>query len=209
MATAQKQEKIDVFLMYVTHDAFRRDLERLAAAAASGRTGNPGVRAGWENFKRQLHVHHTVEDNDLWPQLERAVADRPADLALVQQMKAEHAALDPVLDRVDEGIAAGARDLVQRVAALAEVLGGHMKHEEESALPLIQEVLTLKDWGAFRGGMARMQGPKGAAVYVPWILDDLGPDGQRKFLAQMPAPVGVANKLLFKSRYEKRKLWNS
>ena len=58
-----------------------------------------------------------------------------------------------------------------------------MRHEEESALPLIQEACTPKDWKAFRGAMARRQGPKGAAMYVPWILDGLGAQDQRRFLA--------------------------
>lgn len=75
--TATQHGKIDFTVMYVTHDAFRRDLDRLAAAAADRRTGTRGVRAGWENFKNQLDVHHSVEDAALWPRVERAVTSRP------------------------------------------------------------------------------------------------------------------------------------
>jgi hypothetical protein len=84
-----------------------------------------------------------------------------------------------------------------------------MKHEEESALPLIQEVLTARDWDAFRSAMARRQGPRGAAVYIPWIVDGASPQDRRKFLDSMPGPVSVLNKLLWERRYRKRRLWGS
>jgi hypothetical protein len=51
--------KVDFTFMYAAHDAFNRDLRRLAAAAGSGRTADPAVRTGWATFKNQLHVHHT------------------------------------------------------------------------------------------------------------------------------------------------------
>lgn len=70
----KQQGKVDVTVMYSTHDAFRRDLERLSLAAAAGRTDSDEVRAGWKNFKDQLHVHHSVEDAVLWPRVELAVA---------------------------------------------------------------------------------------------------------------------------------------
>jgi hemerythrin-like domain-containing protein len=200
---------IDFTVMYATHDAFRRDLTRLVAAATSGKAGTPQVRAGWENFKHQLDIHHTVEDTELWPRVERAVADRPGDLALMQDMKAEHTRLDPLLKAVDEAMAHQTGDLAEQVRELSAVLGDHMKHEEHSALPLIQDVLTPKDWDAFRSVMARRQGLKGAAVYIPWIIDGIGAEDRRKFLAAMPAPVKVINRLFWQSRYDKRNLWNT
>ncbi|HEY3481243.1 MAG TPA: hypothetical protein VGL02_20310, partial [Streptomyces sp.] len=60
IVTADESDKINFTEMYVTHDGFRRDLERLSAAAAAGKANSPQVQDGWENFKRQLHVHHTV-----------------------------------------------------------------------------------------------------------------------------------------------------
>jgi iron-sulfur cluster repair protein YtfE (RIC family) len=200
---------IDFSIMYATHDAFRRDAARLVAASAAGTGDTPEVRAGWENFKNQLLVHHTVEDAELWPRVERAVAGRPRDLALMKEMEAEHALLDPLLHAVEEAMTRHAGDLAERARELSKVLGDHMEHEEESALPLIQEVLTPKDWSAFRGAMARRQGPKGAAVYVPWVLDGRSPDERARFLSAMPTPVRVINRLLWESRYQRRNLWNS
>jgi len=79
-------ESIDFTMMYVTHDAFRRDLGRFTAASAAGTAHAPGARAGWENFKAQLLLHHSVEDTHLWPRVRRAAAGRPAGLALLDEM---------------------------------------------------------------------------------------------------------------------------
>lgn len=198
---------IDFAVMYATHDAFRRDLGRLGAAAEAGLADSPGVRAGWANFNRQLHVHHSVEDAALWPRVLDALAGRPHDRALMAEMQAEHAALDPALAVVEKGMRRQSADLPESIHKLTEILSQHMAHEESSALPLIQEVLTVKDWDAFRGAMARKQGPSGAAVYIPWVLDDTTLEQRRRFLAAMPGPVALINRLLWERRYRNQRWW--
>ena len=202
-------EAIDFTMMYVTHDAFRRDLGRFTAASAAGTAHAPGVRAGWENFKAQLLLHHSVEDTHLWPRVRRATAGRPAGLALLDEMEAEHAQIDPLLAAVDDALAGAASNLAGHVAELASALEWHLRHEEEAALPLIQSVCTPADWRAFAGAMRRRQGIKGAAIYVPWILDGSAPDGQRRFLAALPAPVRVISRLLWEPRYRRQGLWKA
>jgi hypothetical protein len=53
------------------------------------------VQAGWQLFTTQLHIHHTAEDQDLWPRMRSHLADRPDELALLQAMQDEHARIDP------------------------------------------------------------------------------------------------------------------
>ena len=202
-------EVIDFTMMYVTHDAFRRDLGRFTAASAAGTAHAPGVRAGWENFKAQLLLHHSVEDTHLWPRVRRAAAGRPAGLALLEEMEAEHAQIDPLLAAVDDALADSANNLAVHAAELASALERHLKHEEDVALPLIQWVCTPADWRAFAGEMRRRQGLRGAAIYVPWILDGAAPDGQRRFLAALPAPVRVISRLLWEPRYRQQGLWKA
>jgi iron-sulfur cluster repair protein YtfE (RIC family) len=199
--------EIDFIMMYVTHDAFRRDLTRLEAAASAGRAGTPQVRAGWENFKTQLHVHHTVEDTWLWPRLTELVKDRPGALALLNDMESEHARLDPLLKEFDRALAEDAPDLTERAKSLTAVLDGHLEHEEDEALPLIQEVMTPAAWGEFGRAMARRQGARGAAVYVPWIKDGLPRADQRRFLGELPPPVRALDRLIWTPRYRRRHLW--
>ena len=63
----------DLTIMIAAHDAFRRDLVSLARAAQGPDRHGPdrqrSIAAGWDLFKRQLHVHHTAEDELIWPVL--------------------------------------------------------------------------------------------------------------------------------------------
>jgi iron-sulfur cluster repair protein YtfE (RIC family) len=180
---------IDFTMMYATHDAFRRDLGRFTAAAAAGTADAAGVRAGWENFKSQLLLHHSVEDTRLWPRVRRAAAGRPEGLVLLDEMEAEHAQIDPLLAAVDHALAGSASSLAAHVGELASALQWHLKHEEEAALPLIQSVCGPADWRSFAAEMRRRQGVRGAAIYVPWVLDGAEPDSRQRFLAALPPPV--------------------
>jgi hypothetical protein len=86
--------KVDFTFMYAAHDAFNRDLRRLAAAAGSDRTADPAVRIGWATFKNQLHIHHTAEDKWLWPALRDKVT-RPDEVSVLDAMEAEHLRSSP------------------------------------------------------------------------------------------------------------------
>ncbi|MFI5995561.1 hemerythrin domain-containing protein [Streptomyces sp. NPDC051362] len=200
---------IDLTVMYAAHDAFRRDLERLGKAAADGTADTAGVRAGWANFTRQLHIHHTAEDSDLWPRVERRVEGRPRDVALLAEMAAEHAELDPRLTAVERALRDRSAELPCLVHALATTLDDHLAHEERSALPLIQEVLNPEDWAAFTGRIRRTQGLRGAAVFVPWIVDGVAPADRATFLGALPPPVRALNRLFWEPGYRRTGLWRS
>lgn len=198
---------IDFTPMYASHDAFRRDLERLAQAVAEGRAHTPGVRAGWENFTHQLHIHHTAEDSDLWPRVRERVAGRARELALLEDMEAEHSRIDPLLAAVDTALADQAPELPDLVRALTATLDSHLKHEEDSTLPLMQDVLTAADWAAFTGRIRETQGLRGASVFVPWIVDGTPPADRNRFLGALPPPVRVLNRLFWEGSYRRRGLW--
>lgn len=198
---------IDFTAMYASHDAFRRDLERLAQAVAEGRAHTPGVRAGWANFTRQLHIHHTAEDAELWPRVRERLTGRPRDLALLDDMEAEHARIDPLLASVGTALTDRAPELPDLVRALTATLDDHLGHEEDSALPLMQDVLTAADWGAFTGRMRETQGLRGASVFVPWIVDGAGPADRERFFGSLPAPVRVLNRLFWEGSYRRKGLW--
>ena len=201
-------QKIDFTMMYVTHAALRRDVGRFASAVAAGRAASSAVRAGWENFKDQLEVHHTVEDDDLWPRLYAAVPDDSDERRLLEEMEAEHAVLDPMLEAVDTALAGGdAATLGDRVDALAGALDGHLRHEEDAALPLVQALLTPADWAAFGAAMRRRQGLRGAAMYVPWIVDGASAADRQRFFRMLPGPLKVANRMVLEPRYRRLGLW--
>ncbi len=69
-------------------------------------------------------------------------------------------------------------------------------------------MLTPADWSRFTGQMARRQGLRGAAVYIPWLLDGTPTAAQHRFWALLPAPIRATNGLLWQPRYRKRNLWD-
>jgi iron-sulfur cluster repair protein YtfE (RIC family) len=99
----------DLTIMIAAHDAFRRDLTRLARAAAAADLSDPArrlsVNAGWELFKRQLHMHHTAEDEIIWPTLRPRLAHSQTALSVLDAMAEEHERIDPLLAAVDAAFA--------------------------------------------------------------------------------------------------------
>lgn len=139
---------VDFTMMYVAHDAFNRDVARLVDAAGRGRGFTPAAVATWRSFRHQLHTHHTAEDAALWPRLHEVVSGDEA--GILTSMEAEHAAIDPRLERIDAAL--GDRNgtiLLAELQTLGDELAEHMKHEEQSALPLLDRRLGAAGWEAF------------------------------------------------------------
>jgi hypothetical protein len=209
--------RVDFTVMYAAHDAFDRDLSRLTEAVRSARTADPAVRAGWATFKNQLHLHHTAEDIALWPALRRQVTE-PAQIAVLDAMEAEHARIDPLLARVDAALAAGhgagaghvaSLTATASAAELADVLTGHMAHEEDEALPLIADHLGAAGWAAFGRRAGRSQGLRGAAEFFPWMLDGAPADTTRRLLGLLPPPVRLLYRAVWRPAYARQPRWAS
>jgi iron-sulfur cluster repair protein YtfE (RIC family) len=187
--------EVDFTMMYVAHDAFSRDLARLLAAAREGHGFSPAALATWQLFSRQLHTHHTAEDTALWPRL-RAAIEAEEERSLLEEMEAEHAEIDPRLERIEAALADRlAEELVTELEGLTAGLAAHMRHEEDAALPLVERRLGAAGWKAF-GDEIRDQngGIKGGALYLPWVLDGATGDVTGRVLKVLPPPA----RLLYK-----------
>ncbi|MEV0590378.1 hemerythrin domain-containing protein [Nonomuraea cavernae] len=204
---------LDMTMMFAMHDALRRELERIAKVAA--RTGDDPrqvlrTAAGWELFKTFLVVHHTSEDITLWPAMRQALAGRPDDLALLDAMEDEHAAIDPLLAGVDEALTDrdhGADRLGGLVDALVTSLGGHLRHEESEGLALIDATLTGEQWQHF-AEVHRDRVGGNAPRYLPWLLDDAGPETVARVLGRMPSPVVAAYQDEWRAAYAGLRLYS-
>jgi hypothetical protein len=67
-----------MYMMYAIHAALRRELLRIARVTARPDDDPKHVQrtaAGWEMFKSYVQVHHTTEDDMLWPPMRKALAD--------------------------------------------------------------------------------------------------------------------------------------
>jgi iron-sulfur cluster repair protein YtfE (RIC family) len=214
--TTDTTSHLDLTLMVAFHDAFRRDLGHLARAASrrpaelEEPARRTAVLAGWELFKTQLHIHHTAEDQDLWPRMRTHLADRPDQLALLQAMQDEHARIDPLLNAVDGALAdphGGHQRLGGTVDALASELHRHLRHEERDVLPLIDQSLTPAEWQAFGDDQRRRVGIRGAAQLFPWLMDEAAPDEIKAVLGGLPAPLRVVYRRIWQPRYAHHDHW--
>lgn len=203
---------LDMTMMYTMHDALRRELGRIARITA--RTDDDPRRVlraavGWEMFKSYLLVHHTSEDDAVWPLMRRVLAERPDDLALLDAMEAEHAAIDPLLASVDAALADredGPELLGGLFQALRSGLTGHLAHEEHEGLPLIDATLTPQQWRDFGDLHGRRIGTS-APRYLPWLLDSASPERTALVLDRLPEQLRSAYGNEWLPAYTRLDLW--
>ncbi len=193
---------VDFTMMYVAHDAFNRDLRRLIAASERGEGLSSAAIATWRSFSKQLHTHHNAEDAALWPRLYRAVTD-PDEIQVLEDMEAEHGSLDPRLALIDAAIESGdATALATELKALAQGLSEHMIHEEQAALPLLELRTGREGWDSFTQEIRAQQGGlKGAAEYLPWVLDGATPETRTRVLGLLPPPARVLYRRFWEKKY--------
>ena len=202
----------DLTIMLGAHAAFRRDLVRLARAAAFADLPDPArrasVQAGWETFKRQLHLHHTAEDAIVWPALRQRLAHSEHAQSVLDAMEAEHAQIDPLLAAVDDAFAdAGRRSLGDRVGALTTSLTAHLTLEEHDGLPLIGVALTAAEWRGVGFKIARQSGLSEAGEMFAWIADGADPDQAAAAIGTLPAPARLIYRGIWKPRYRRTPRW--
>jgi Hemerythrin HHE cation binding domain len=185
--------RLDMSMMLAMHDALRRELVQVGRIAAR-RDDHPGRRLhaalGWELFKKSLTVHHQAEDDALWPPLRARVAGQPDQVALVDALEAEHAAIGPLLAATDAAAADPDRgdqrfgDVIDEPAGR---LTAHLAHEETGGLPLIDASLTPAGWQHFaQVHTERVRGDAGVPALAAGRRE---PADARRDPRQVPPPL--------------------
>ena len=202
----------DVHDMYVVHRAFRREfglLPSLVRGVAAGDTARAAVLA--DHGRRclaGLHLHHSGEDELLWPKL----LDRCSpDAALIHRMEAQHHRVEDCTGRLQAALTrweAEARPAVtEEVAAtfqeLADGLFEHLGEEEQHILPLAARHVTPEEWnGLGEHGFGQM--PKSELPLMFWmVVEDATPEEAAEMYAKVPLPVRVLLKTVFARRYRR------
>jgi Hemerythrin HHE cation binding domain len=189
--------KLDMTTMFAYHDALRRDLEHVARMTARS--------VGWDLFKRFLQVHHVAEDEALWPVMRQGLIGQSDDLAVLDEMEAEHAALGPLLDAIDEALDRGDSAPGARVD-LAARLREHLTHEEDVALPLIDCTLDEEQWMRFGEASAQKVGLD-MPTFLPWLLDGADDDNAKAMLNHLPEPAQQTFVNDWQPTYEAKNWW--
>lgn len=209
-------------IVYLIHEAFRRDIGRLSASVRASRVDQPTasrLRAHWSFVNDQLHHHHQVEDDSLWPLVRPKLQGRDAQLAVLDEMEAEHVALQPRCRAVEDGFAAFSKeptestgtDLGSHLDDLGSELGAHLDSEETHCFPVIDEALSPAEFEAFGKATAKAIGMRGSARFFPWIFDGADPVERKAVLSMPPPPVRVLCKYAWEPKYKRQAaaLWNS
>ena len=190
-------DKLDMTTMFAYHDALRRDLKPV--------TQMTGRSEGWDVFRRFLHVHHVAEDEALWPVMRQALIGCSDDLALLDEMEAEHGGLGPLLDAIDDALARG-ESAPRARADLATRLQEHLTHEEQVALPVIDRTLDQEQWMQFGEASAQKVGSD-MPTFLPWLL--AGADGERTkaILGHLPEPAQQTYRNEWQPAYAAKDWW--
>lgn len=207
-----REFSLDMTMMLTIHNAFRRELDRMLRIVEHADDDPKQVlRAaiGWQLFKRYLRIHHTSEDEMVWGPMEQQLSGRSDDLSVLAAMEAEHAAIDPLLEQVDAGLAdrdGGLERLGELVDQLASSLVGHLSHEESDGLQLVDATLSEQQWAAFaRLHIARVGDEVG--TYLPWLLDGESAEWTEKVLSGLPPHGRTSYEGAWRVAYAGLDLW--
>ncbi len=126
-------------LLMSAHHAFRRDIRCFANALAEVTPADTArielLAQEWTRYRGSLHGHHTIEDTSMFPGVR---AQHPEIATVLDELGAQHHAIDPLLERGDAVFSALARELPAArdvVASLSNVLTSHLDLEERTIAP--------------------------------------------------------------------------
>ena len=207
-------------IVYLIHEAFRRDLTRLGHAVRSPHVDVAKARrlgAHWNFVNEQLHHHHQVEDNSLWPLVRPKLAAQNDQLAVLDKMEAQHHALEPKCEAITEEFATypdrlggqAGESLAIKLQDLATPLAAHLDDEEAHCFPVIDEALSVEEFESFGKATAKAIGMRGSARFFPWIFDGANPLERNAVLSMPPPPVRILCGTVWEPRYKRQNpsLW--
>ena len=212
VTTAQPAQLPDINEMLVIHRVFRREfvaLPTLIRGVADGDTARAAVVAdALRLVLGGLHMHHTGEDELLWPLLlERAAPST----GLVETMQAQHHRVDEYADQVDPLVtewrsnasAVRGEQLARVLEQFAEALFEHLDLEEREILPLVSRYITVKEWDSLGEHGKESMSAKQLPLLFGAILEDASPEERARMLAHLPAPIRLLMRTVGARQYRR------
>ena len=198
--------------MPIIHRIFRRQFAEVQALvpgvprADGARVGAVANHLGF--LLDGLHMHHTTEDDLIWPKLiDRAGIDAP----LVLRMEEQHRQIDASVTEVRAAMSSWRSDptsasssaLADRISEFLVVLERHLDEEERVVVPLIDRHLTEAEWEEV--------GKRGFEKFTPaqrWIatgqmVEVATPEETAMMFDQLPPPVKVLWHVTGKRKYRR------
>ena len=202
----------DVHDMVVVHRTFRREfrlIPELVREVRAGDTARAAVLAAHARLVLGgLHMHHTSEDELLWPKLlERAAPDAELIHRMEEQHERVHDALEAIGPALDRWEAEARPAVTEEVAAtfddLAAALVEHLDEEEREILPLAARHVTPEEWSQLgEHGMARIQKSQ-LPILFGSVLEEATPAERTMMLRVVPPPVRLLARTVFAWQYRR------
>jgi hemerythrin-like domain-containing protein len=212
MTDQMVRQRPDTHDMFVVHRVFRREaalMPRLIRAVRPGDLARAArVADHYRGYALGLHHHHTAEDELIWPLL-LARVDLEAELVLRMEQQHERVAagLAAVAERLPgwertadpatgEAIAVA---LEEHHAALLE----HLTDEETHLLPLIEEHLTVAEYGRLNERFAAQTPKDKLLLFLGALLEEATPEEAADIMRNLPSPAKLAWRFIGRRQYAK------
>jgi hypothetical protein len=192
---------------YAIHRKMRVDTRRyviaVEAATDADRAGRLVPLARWAaGFGRELHLHHTVEDDHFFP----ALADRVPEVAdVLAGLEDDHDVVAGILRRWGPA----ARDLADPTADFAvaraevrdmavelrDLLARHLDIEDAEIVPRFADAFTVEEIQALDDRVKRSLPKKGLAFALPWNVEALDPATRTELVASAPLVLRLLHRI--------------
>ena len=186
----------DPWEMALIHRLIRRGFEQsrdlLRSADSSARAEHI---AGYLDFHLTgLHAHHSTEDELLWPALrERAQLSD----TLIERMEAKHTALHDGVERVRRKLGtwradpstAGSEAVAAAVDTVIERLDEHLAEEERDIVPQIATHVTQAEWDDLGQVAFSKFTPRQRFTAMGEMLTTADPEEAARMLAGLPIKI--------------------
>jgi len=205
------QSPIDTHDMILIHRVIRREigqLPQMLRGAANDPTRARLIGAHAAEMLDFLHVHHSGEDELLYPLLRKRVE---FDRELIDRMEAQHAEVSDAIDEVRAGLphwsttadADVAEQLAARIETMLPVLHEHLHEEEEQILPIVAMNISQEEWDALgKHGFGAVPG-KRRLVLLGYIIEETNDTERRRFMVNVPPPARLAYKVIGRRQFAK------
>ena len=156
------------------HNAFRKDMAGIDAAALGAAQGKPGLAATVERFRffnEVLEWHAHGEELAIFPALEGVAP------LIAEAYERDHRGLDAAFDSLSKAVSArDALETARATAAFKFHLDLHLAKEDGHLYRIIKERVAVADQGKAVGVMASTVPQDRFPELVAWMYPLLGPD---------------------------------
>lgn len=180
------------------HRAILREFDRVQRLVEVGDAA--AARKHFQFLSEQLHAHHELEDEFLWPLVQQRSSDDKESRTLAA-MTAEHEQLHGALDTCDQDFAGTGplpADTIAHLGTLRLLAAAHFAHEEADGEALLEKYLTEEDLKPFLEASRKVPN---ATLVFPWIADG-GSAADQKVYNVLPGPVRLFVKPMMVRKYK-------